>query len=467
MADDEVKEEKKKLYKGELMPAADLAKQLKTRGVVPVQAPTRKFKLHNFEHQIPPTFLVTKFAPGYGGALTMHFFSKGQKMYREVPQDLELNVLSGRRAEELNAEWATAVDTRLSEMTRRIACSIGTDPEIFVADSKGRLLPAFDFLPGKDSPAKWASPDNYFKGTYYWDGFQAEFTTPGNLTCLAQMTDCIHHALRAIHTTADKKYHGARLLLDSVVQVSDKVLHDAKPEHVAFGCAPSKNVYGLKGNSKEGREVGYRFSGGHIHLGLTDYAGALKTPEDKERVVRVLDSILGVAAVSLFAGFDNPVRRQYYGQPGEYRLPPHGLEYRVLSNAWLTHPLITHMVFDLCRAAIGLLEEGFAGHWKAEETEVVETIMNHEVDRARAILKRNEKVFRAVLKSIGGAYFQEPNLDVAMRIWTTGMESAIEDPKNIEKNWALKVGSNWVNHSEGANSYFARAVGTLSKGKKV
>jgi hypothetical protein len=233
---------------------------------------------------------------------------------------------------------------------------------------------------------------------------------------------------------------------------------------VAFGCAPSKNIYGLIGNTKEGRETPYRFAGGHIHMGLRDLGGQVYGQARIESIVRAMDSILGVACVSLFANQDNPIRRQFYGLPGEHRLPAHGLEYRTLSNAWLLHPLMTNMVFDLARAAAGLVEEGFQDLWKATETETVETIMNHDVERARSLLDRNKKVFYGVLQSIGGRYTGDA-LDVAYRVWSTGMESAIAKPDDIEGNWNL--GGGWASHNEGENKYFARALPKLAAKAKV
>lgn len=453
----------RKLYKGEIMTAAAVSDLISKHGVLPIQPVVRKFKLHNFEHSLPPSFVATKFTPSFGGGLQMHFYqpSSGQKAYREVPKNLELNVLSGTRATELKAEWDKALETRFGYLCRRLVCTIGTDPEVFAVDKKGVVIPAWEYLPDKKTPTKFSTnPGGIgFTGQAYWDGFQAEFNTQPGLSCLAQMGDVIQAGLKTIYQSAQKKK--GTLTLDSVVQVTDEALQTAKPEHVAFGCAPSRNIYGLKGNDRDGREVQYRFAGGHIHIG---YA-----PGDTaklERIVRMLDNVLGVAAVSMFAKFDNPIRRQFYGQPGEYRLPAHGLEYRVLSNAWLAHPAIFHMTFDLARAAAGLVDEGMEHVWKATEKETVETIMNHDVDTARAILKRNESVFKGILQTIGGVYLAYSDApEVAYKVWANGMESAIKDPRDIVKNWKLE--GSWVGHSEGEAAQFARAYTILQRGAKL
>lgn len=455
----------RKLYKGEVLKVEDLAKQVGASGVAPIQPMTRKYKVNNFEQSLPPSFVVTKFVRSYAGNYSMHYFNpaNGQKAYREVPPTLELNLLKGKRGQELDTEWHKAVKEKLPELTHRVACTIGADPEVFVVAKDGSVLPAWEYMPGKNKPLDFRTSDGAFTGTAYWDGFQAEFTTQAGITCLMQMGDIVQAGLQKIMTTARAKNPKAKLTLASVVQVSDEVLASAKEEHVQFGCAPSYNVYGLQGNTTHGRQVPYRFAGGHIHFGLRDGGGVW----DKERIVRavrVLDSVLGVACVSMFANQDNPVRRQFYGQPGEYRLPPHGLEYRTLSNAWLAHPLIFQMVFDLARAAAGLADEGLGNVWDATENETVEIIMNHEVDRARAILKRNESVFKGIIRSIGGSYMPPEAADVAYRIWLGGMEEAVADPSDIEGNWNLSKA--WYAHSSDKKASFGTAYIGLGQKKK-
>lgn len=459
---DEKGVKERKLYKGEVLQVEAVNAKLAQVGVLPIQPVKRRFVHHGFNQTLPPSFLVTRFEPSYSGSYKMHYYqpSTGNRMFRDVPKDLELNVLEGTRGKELMGEWDKAIETKFGHLYRRLTCTSGTDPEIFVVDAKGEVIPAWTFLGSKAKPNKYGTKDTPFKGHIYWDGFQAEFDTPADLSCLAQISDCIQMGLKGVYEAARAKHPKATLSLKSVLSVKDKVLAEAAEEHVAFGCAPSMNVYGLKGNIQDGRSVPYRFAGGHIHLGLPGWS-----PERIAKMVKVLDAILGVACVSLFANYDNPLRRQYYGQPGEYRLPAHGLEYRVLSNAWLAHPLIYHMVFDLARAAAGLEQEGVAHYWKAEEQEVIQTILNHDVPHAREILKRNEKLFRGVLQTISGAYYELGNCDVAAKVWERGMESAVDNPEDIAANWCLDKG--WVGHSEGPNAYFAKAVAVLRRGSKV
>ena len=266
--------------------------------------------------------------------------------------------------------------------------ALGADPEIFLEKSDGTLLPAFTFLPSKYEPLR--TPEEGMN--YYWDGFQAEF----NITPNIEINDClksVRFGLKALLKAAQEKEPSARLSLRTVVDTPLEMLRELPPEFVEFGCMPSYNAYGISGTSLDGINCPYRFAGGHIHFGI---AKSEKAMDAIPAIVRALDAILGVACVSLFENFDNPVRRRYYGLAGEHRLPPHGLEYRSLSDAWLFNPRLASMVLDFARKIVVWTVNG-KNQWAASEEEVVECILRSDVDIARKILARNA----ALLPHIG------------------------------------------------------------------
>ncbi len=476
---EEVKEkdpEKKerKIYKGTVIQVGDLAQQ--EFKAVPVQPMQRAIPGMGKMYDLPPSFVVTKFTPGYAGKVNMHYFvpakgKPGAKAYRELPPDFQLNLLTGKRGQDLSADWEVAKREQLYSLVRRSSASVGADPEVFVVNSKDpeQILPAWTYLGSKDSPTPYQSADGYYKGTSYWDGFQAEFTTQGSIFCVQQFTEAVRYGLQKVWVSAQKKFGDkAKLSLRSVLPVLPEVLESEKTEHVAFGCSPSYNAHGLKGNTRDGRDVPWRFAGGHIHLGLSEYiknsAGTKLDQKDYERIVRTLDRILGLACVSLFGAYDDPRRREYYGLPGEYRLPPHGLEYRVLSNAWLAHPLILNMVFDLCRCAVGLELEGFSEVWPVTDKEAVETILKHDVGRSRELLTKYKGEFMRILGLAGGSYMGD-GLEVAFQVWSGGMETAVAKPENIVGNWTLEGNINdWVAR---ADRYFSQVYRILASRGKV
>ena len=290
---------------------------------------------------------------------------------------------------------------------------LGSDPEIFVHKSTGSLFPAFEFMGSKISPNKTKDGNNA-----YWDGFQAEY----NITAQPYIAGCLNSlrsGLSAVIDQARKHDPGAYLSSKPVVKVDLNYLKTLPEEFTEFGCMPSYNAYKIRGNTRDGRHVPHRFAGGHIHFGI----GLTHSRDTVEEIVKALDSILAVACVSLFENIDDPVRRQYYGLPGEFRVPEHGLEYRPLSNAWLFHPQLAAIILDLARKVLFLGMSGKRSLWKVEsEAFVTETIILSDVEKARNILKKNIEILEDLNGSIN---FLEP------------VENSFETIHNIEANWGI------------------------------
>jgi hypothetical protein len=101
-----------------------------------------------------------------------------------------------------------------------------------------------------------------------------------------------------------------------------------------------------------------RSAGGHIHIGKNTPTGTKadkifkKTPE---RLVNMLDIIVGNTCVLLDRSEGNKKRRETYGRAGEYRLPTHGLEYRTLSNFWLKDYALMSFVMSMTRLAVSIV----------------------------------------------------------------------------------------------------------------
>jgi hypothetical protein len=342
-------------------------------------------------------------------------------------------------------------------------CTLGTDPEVFVLDGNGELLPAFEFLPDKTKVGQ---------GQAFWDGFQAEFTVkPAG--CLAYHVDDIRAGLKSLLTAAHKHDKKAKLSIASVTEVPQKILQTGKTEHVILGCDPSKNIYGNSGmNPGDGRDLPVRFAGGHIHLGL-DYKSI---PNFVEKAVKSMDALLGVACVSLFAAMDSPLRRQYYGLAGEYREPSHGLEYRTLSNGWLCDPAITHFTFDLARESARFGVKNLLRYVDGADPKRVQDIINGcDVKEARKYIEANKAVYTSILKHIyNGLHttirYSTDDTNCAseegFNLLLNGVEYAVKDPSDIAGNWLLNGRQSWAAHSENAGVQWYKKAKELRKAKK-
>lgn len=311
--------------------------------------------------------------------------------------------------------------------------SLGCDPEIFARDSRGKIIPAWKWLPSKNSLAG--------ANGLYWDGFQAEFRTLEAPTCLERLTDnYTRNQLQKVRQELLKHDKNAKLVADSVVEVPEDELMCAKQEHIQLGCAPSNNVYGNHSvKIPDSRKLKYRFAGGHMHFGISERLKWTKFPQEEiDGAVKMMDAMVGVAMVSFAADYDSPIRRKYYGQAGEFRLPKHGLEYRVLSNFWLCHPSLQHLAFDIARYAMNLGLCGMRCLVKTSDSAVERCINDTDVDTARAIMLRNKPLWDKVLGDIYARWGAKiPG--ITWEALLNGPKVVKIDPRKIAENWELDL----------------------------
>lgn len=365
----------------------------------------------------------------------------------------------------LETKWAVYENPKLLEEIKNnirtgalrvpeTSVTSGSDPEIFVVGGDGAVIPSWKFLKEKKLALR------SYAGVWepFWDGFQAEFC-PGARECLQQHMDSMQAQLRSLLVLAKAHDPNARLSALNTVEIPVPVMQAASNEEVRFRCTPSLNVYRDEGEpTPDPRAYRFRFAGGHLHAG---FGGRKYTAPGVREIVRALDGILGVAGVSLAASWDTPERRKMYGRAGEFRLPAHGIEYRVLSNFWLRHPALAHLTFELFRGAIKFAEAGlYTVAWEGPGDDEIRDIINGcDVTRSRRILAQNTGCLEAILRERlypGRQYVTEERmgpkvLTSAIEAILNGAESVIKDPEDMEKNWYLKGGWGYLCSAKGAS----------------
>src|SRR5262249_35468363 len=146
-----------------------------------------------------------------------------------------------------------------------------------------------------------------------------------------------------------------------------------------------------------------------------------------------------------FKGLENPIRRQFYGRAGEYRLPRHGLEYRTLGNAWLYHPAWTQLLFETARRSLGLVMNGLAHHFQFDAEQAKDIIDNYDFDGAKAFVAKHKLVLKSLLEANPGGS------DISLLALEQGLAEFAGDPKNISENWLLDGGGHHSNGGWGAH----------------
>lgn len=281
-------------------------------------------------------------------------------------------------------------------MKKYIKFILGSDPEFFYKKD-GKIVGAETVLPENGMSNS--------EGKIIIDGVQAELN-PNADSCRESHLYRIASLIRTAH---DLKPKGTELCFDTTVDISKEEMEKLSPLSQGFGCTPSQNIYGKIPMVKDPSTYYKRSAGGHIHLGLSNYnqntydsiTGMITKSkpyfpsEDYPTIVRLLDILVGNTCVLLDRDEGNVERRKNYGRAGEYRTPPHGLEYRTLSNFWLYNYTMGHFVLGMCRFAVTCYLNGRAEEIISlvEEKDIVRAINENNFELAMDNFKKLYKIF--------------------------------------------------------------------------
>jgi hypothetical protein len=124
-----------------------------------------------------------------------------------------------------------------------------------------------------------------------------------------------------------------------------------------FGCDPEFCIYSRTADNKIMRveppvlPMGntFRSCGGHIHIG---HLIATVEHGDPGMVVKLMDGFVGATALLIDPDETSAERRKLYGGAGTHRVSSYGVEYRTLSNFWLSSPKYVDVIYNLTRFVI-------------------------------------------------------------------------------------------------------------------
>lgn len=269
--------------------------------------------------------------------------------------------------------------------------TLGCDPEFWFKDKEGNVIGSEKFI----DPEKGYSSNPYGSWKSIVDGVQGEINVTAD-TCRQSLSGRIQSAfadLRTITQTAKGVELGATISISPLVKVSKKELATLGPKAQTFGCQPSLNIdkkMQFKVKSKNPQKYFFRSAGGHIHLGVAAWPKEYKDRlgEDYVKAIQMLDIIVGNTCVLLDRDEGNVERRKVYGLAGEYRVQPHGLEYRTLSPFWLRSYQTMSLVFALSRSAIGIV---WSTYGKGERNLYEEIMAATDLKKVQKAINTNNK----------------------------------------------------------------------------
>lgn len=224
---------------------------------------------------------------------------------------------------------------------------IGADPEVFVQQN-GKFVSAHGLVNGtKEAPYKVE------RGAVQVDGMALEF----NIDPAANAKEFSKN-IKTVMEILDGMVPDHTLNPVPTATFGMDYMRTQPEEALELGCEPDFNAWDNGNvNTKPNGDVDFRTGAGHIHIGWTkdvditdpDHLDACMT------VVKQLDWSLGIMSTR----YDkDEKRRELYGDWGAFRPKPYGVEYRVLSNAWLKDPKLVDWVYRTVIDAVQRLYQG-------------------------------------------------------------------------------------------------------------
>lgn len=234
--------------------------------------------------------------------------------------------------------------------------TFGSDPEFILKDTYGNLRSAIDVIKTSKKYKTIIGND-----CFYYDNVLAECTvTPA------------HHKDEAVENMR-KVLASYKSIVDPVeIHIQSSATYPKSelehPHARIAGCKVESCAYEMKDIEPKGikhafKHTDFRTAGGHVHLGTT-YG---RKHHDACMLVRMLDLFVGIPSLYIDSNQASFARRKLYGQPGRYRTPNHGVEYRTLSSFWIASPKRVEMMFSLCEFVLNFTSEGgYKQFWEVD-----------------------------------------------------------------------------------------------------
>jgi hypothetical protein len=224
---------------------------------------------------------------------------------------------------------------------------LGADPEFFVKDGD-KFVSAHDLVKGTKH-----NPLRVTKGAVQVDGMALEY----NINAAQSSPEFIVNNRTVLNQLRDMVDPKLSFAFTPVAQFGYDYIQAQPEDAKKLGCTPDFNAYTGEENPPPDAEMPFRTASGHIHIGWTQDMD-IDDPEHLEAcrmMVKQLDGLLGCASV---VWDPDPTRRQLYGKAGAFRPKSYGVEYRVMSNAWLNSDWQMDFVFCAAHYAFSTLLNG-------------------------------------------------------------------------------------------------------------
>ncbi|MNS09586.1 hypothetical protein D3C72_410740 [compost metagenome] len=230
---------------------------------------------------------------------------------------------------------------------------VGADPEVFVRKAGKKAFQSAHGLIEGDKK----NPQKVHLGAVQVDGMALEF----NIDPAKNEKEFITNITEVMRIMGEM-VPGYEMVAQPVATFTAAHIKKQPKEALELGCEPDFNAWkGGEVNPRPNGDVNFRTGAGHVHIGWTKDVDP-NDPGHREACImatKQLDYYLGLG--SLVYDTDTK-RRTLYGAAGAFRPKPYGVEYRVLSNAWLQSEELMAWVYRNTVKGINDLFEGKAAY---------------------------------------------------------------------------------------------------------
>lgn len=269
--------------------------------------------------------------------------------------------------------------------------TLGGDPEYFMKNRTGKPVPAHTLFGPKTQQVQQN------QGYIYRDGYAVELN-PFYSSCREVLFRNNRRLLDWVQAKAKK--HNYVMCDDAAIAVDPKTLRRAPADVQQFGCEGSLCAYTHteKHPTIDAYTHPWRYAGGHLHIGTFSPVPRIHQwitrPKDIELYVRMLDLYVGVPLTYWFHDRFQFLRRQYYGQAGEFRIQRYeegvGVEYRTPPPQTWGHPVVLSYALGTMRGVArdyAQLKQQWKPTYESETRHAINTGEGLEKLLAKATLK--------------------------------------------------------------------------------
>jgi hypothetical protein len=259
------------------------------------------------------------------------------------------------------------------ETVMAIQILVGADPEVFVKQG-GLFKSAHGLIKGDKK-----NPQPVRNGAVQVDGMALEF----NINPASTESEFIF-SVQDVFAQMRAMVPDFEVVAVPVAEFTEEYMKQQPEEAKELGCDPDFNAWANgRANDKPDGDRPFRTASGHVHIGWTD-GQSIEDADHLGRchmVVKQLDFYLGLP--SLMYDQDTK-RRSMYGKAGAYRPKSYGVEYRTLSNRWLSSEKLMGWVFRTTQKAV---KEVMSGNMLVEKYGDIQEIINRsDVKEAERII---------------------------------------------------------------------------------